>query len=120
MFISKYNEHSTTHSWTISRQRGQAADIVFLDFTKAFDKVPGKRLLRKLRAHGIGGKLYSWIKAWLTGRQQRVVRNGDFSDWAAVLSGVPQGSVLGSVSDPDPDSGVFWIRLRIPNPDPGL
>ena len=85
MFISEYNEHSTTHSWTKSRQRGQAADIVFLEFTKAFDKVPGKRLLRKLRAHGIGGKLYSWIKAWLTGRQQRVVRNGDFSDWAAVL-----------------------------------
>ena len=74
---------------------GEAADIVFLDFAKAFDKVPVKGLLWKVRAHGIGGRLYRWIKAWLTGRWQMVVLKGDCSDWAAVLSGVPQGSVLG-------------------------
>ena len=80
---------------TAAVDSGEAADIVFLDFAKAFDKVPMKRLLRKVRAHGIGGQPYSWMKAWLTDRRQRVVLSGDCSDWAAVLSGVPQGSVLG-------------------------
>jgi hypothetical protein len=74
---------------------GRAFDAIFLDFAKAFDKVPNRRLLKKVWAHGIYGPLLKWIENWLTDRSQRVVLGGEFSEWIAVLSGVPQGSVLG-------------------------
>jgi hypothetical protein len=74
---------------------GEAFDAVFLDFAKAFDKVPHARLLKKMAAHGIQGQILTWVKNWLTGRRQRVVLGGEVSDWIEVLSGVPQGSVLG-------------------------
>lgn len=75
--------------------QGHAVDLVYLDFSKAFDKVAHCRLINKLHAHGIGGDILKWVKSWLSGRRQRVSIEGDFSDWVRVTSGVPQGSVLG-------------------------
>ena len=76
---------------------GKNMDIIFLDFEKAFDKVPKECLLAKLAAHGIGGQVLHWVRSRLTARSQRVVLNGEASELAAMESGVPQGSVLGPI-----------------------
>ena len=75
--------------------QGIAMDVVYLDFSKAFDKVPIRRLLSKCEGLGISGKVLGWIEEWLTNRQQRVVINGKSSEWGDIKSGVVQGSVLG-------------------------
>ena len=74
---------------------GSPVDIIYLDFQKAFDKVPHQRLLLKLKAQGIGDGIIDWIEQWLSDRRQRVVVDGEVSIWKSLLSGVPQGSVLG-------------------------
>ena len=72
-------------------------DVIYLDFQKAFDKVSLQRLLLKLKANDIGNDVINWIEKWLTHRIQRVIVDGETSNWKYVLSGVPQGSVLGHI-----------------------
>ena len=76
-------------------ESGGNVDVIYLDFSKAFDKLDFKIVLRKIKAMGIDGRVFDWIKSFLTERTQQVSVNGILSDPAAVISGVPQGSVLG-------------------------
>ena len=81
--------------WTQAIEGGQSMDVIYLDFSKAFDSVPHGRLLSKVKAFGIEGQVLRWVEAFLTGRTQQVVVEGTRSSCSAVTSGVPQGSVLG-------------------------
>lgn len=73
----------------------RAYDIIYLDFQKAFDKVPHGKLIFKMRSVGITGSISDWVQNWLRDRTQRVVVGGVCSEQGIVGSGVPQGSVLG-------------------------
>ena len=68
-----------------------------MDFQKAFDKVPHKRLLEKIKSYGIVGPTLNWIEDFLKNRSQKVMVNGAGSEWENVTSGLPQGSVLSPI-----------------------
>ena len=88
---------SVLHDLGSSLDTGDEVDVVFLDFSKAFDSVPHERLLHKLFLLGIQGSLHAWFTDYLSSRSQCVVIDGVFSPWLSGTSGVPQGSMLGSL-----------------------
>ena len=82
----------TVYHWASTLDRCSSIHVVFLNFVKAYDSVPNRRLLLKLDSIGVRGNL---LKVFLTTRRQRVVINGCSFTWALVTSEVPQGSILG-------------------------
>ncbi len=74
---------------------GSSVYVIYLDFQKAFDKVPHQRLI--LKSHGMGNSIINWIEQWITDRRQRVVVDREVSSWKSALSGVPQVSVIGPI-----------------------
>ena len=84
-----------THKIYQELDKNNSVRAVFLDFTKAFDKVSHKGLLYKLSRCGIKGNMLRWMKDYLSDRMQKVILNGKSSSWKKITAGVPQGSVLG-------------------------
>ena len=78
-------------------ERKEQVDMVVLDFSKAFNKVLHKSLIAKLQNYGVRGNAHGWIESYLMNRTQRVVVDGQASEWANVQSRVPQGTVLGPI-----------------------
>ncbi|KAJ3652272.1 hypothetical protein Zmor_018251 [Zophobas morio] len=86
--------------WTREVDCGNSVDVIFLDFSKAFDKVPKRRLLYKLQCLGISGNLIKWIESFISERTFSVKVGDSFSRPVKMQSGVPQGSTLGPL--------LFW------------
>ena len=83
--------------WTSMLEKCEPFDVIYTDFAKAFDSVPHQRLLVKLESLGIKGDVLFWIKSFLSGRSQCGNVDGIRSGWKDVVSGIPQGSVIGPI-----------------------
>ena len=83
--------------WNLAVEQGYEINAVYLDFMKAFDQVPHRRLIHKIKSYGIEEQTVNWIENFLNNRKQKVIVNGAQSEWNNVTSGIPQGSVLGLI-----------------------
>jgi len=100
-FLSKHSTSTnlleSTHDWIVALYSSCNVDVVYIDFSRALDSIVFSKLLTQLEHYGITGKLLNFISALIHKREQCVVLDNCFSSVTSVLSGVPQGLVLGPV-----------------------
>jgi hypothetical protein len=100
-FMSRFSTNTNllecTFDWFVALAHSDSVDVIYIDFSKAFDSIVYSKLLFKLSSLGITGKLLAWLAAFLHNRSQCVAIENVFSSVSSVISGVPQGSVLGPV-----------------------
>jgi len=92
---TRRDEKNTATGEDLMLEYGGQIDVICTAFGKAFDMVPHNRLISKLYSFNINEYIIEWIKAYLENRVQRVRINSCFSNWANVVSGIHQGSILG-------------------------
>jgi hypothetical protein len=80
-----------------SMDNGDRIDAIVIDFSKTFDLIPHDRLLMKIAILGVDSRIFAWVREFLRGSKQRVKVGGQLSEEVRVTSGVPQGSVLGTL-----------------------
>jgi len=85
------------NEWTECLESGGQINIIYAEFEKAFDKVSHKLLIHKLRYYKVNESVILWTESFLCYRKQWVKINVFYSDWADVLSGIPQGTILGPI-----------------------
>ena len=101
---------SLIHQWQMALDRGDNVEAVFLDLSKAYDRVSVPGLMSKMSQAGFSQNMLQWFSSFLERRQQQVLVNGSYSSWETVRSGIPQGTVLG------PDPTLFLIFVNdLPN-----
>ena len=89
---------SMLHLWSEALDRGDSVRVLFVNYTKAFDRMDHTLLLNKLSSFGIPKFIVKWIFSFLYQRKQRIKLNGNLSDWITVKGGMPQGTWLGPLS----------------------
>jgi len=83
--------------WTATLENGGQINTIYTDFKKAFVKVPHHLLLKKLQSYNLNVNVIQWIRSFLCCRKQKVKINGCYSEWADLISGIPQGTILGPI-----------------------
>ena len=92
-------------NWKKQLDNGEKVEVIFMDLSKAFDRINHSLLLAKLKAYGFSNQALHLLQSYLCNRFQRSIIIGSFSSWNKVITGLPQGSVLGPL--------LFSIFLNI-------